>query len=302
MRDKNLTIVVLAYNSANIIEQCLINLNFDKYKVVVVDNASRDNSVEFVRKNFPKVEIIKIPKNIGYGRGNNVALEQVNTEFALVLNPDAIILEEDIEIVLEEMRKNPAVAMAGPVILGKYPLDQNEARSEIAKIEENFLASKNDYRAKLDDNFVARFLVGAALFMKVSIMKKIGFFDKEIFLYYEDNEICQRVEVNNYKNILVPSAFAFHIAGKSCGSCVRITYKKSWHQTWSKLHWMEKTQNSFSTKCEALKLSFRHFEKILLSFITFNKKRSAQNLGAFCGALAFLIGLKAFKKNDEARG
>jgi N-acetylglucosaminyl-diphospho-decaprenol L-rhamnosyltransferase len=298
----NLTIIILSYNSAHIIGECLKSLNFDKYKVVVVDNASRDNSVEFVRKNFPKVEIIKIPKNIGYGRGNNVALEQVNTEFALVLNPDAIILEKDIEIVLEEMRKNPAVAMAGPVILGKYPLDQNEARSEIAKIEENFLASKNDYRAKLDDNFVARFLVGAALFMKVSIMKKIGFFDKEIFLYYEDNEICQRVEVNNYKNILVPNAFAFHIAGKSSGSSARVTYKKSWHQTWSKLHWMEKTHNSLVAKRAGLTLLARYFAKILLSSITLNKKRLAQNLGSFFGALSFLFGLKAFNKNAESRG
>ncbi len=68
--------------------------------VLLVDNASSDNTIQIVADNFPQVKIIKLDKNIGYGRANNVALRQVETEFALILNPDAFILENDIEKIL----------------------------------------------------------------------------------------------------------------------------------------------------------------------------------------------------------
>ena len=186
----NLTIIILTYNSAKIIKSCLEVLNFEKYKVVVVDNASKDGTAEFVRQNFPQVLVQELPRNIGYGNGNNMALNQVETEFALILNPDAVIFEKDIEIVLEVMKKNLLVAMAGPVILNNFPLEQKELAEKIANMEQDLAGIKDKYYEKIDGNFSVRFLIGAALFMQVATMKKIGFFDKEIFLYYEDDEIC----------------------------------------------------------------------------------------------------------------
>ena len=129
----SLTIIVLTYNSEHIVKRCLDNLNFEKYKVVVVDNASKDGTVELVRKNFPKAEIIQLEKNGGYGRGNNVALRQVKTEFALVLNPDAVIFEKDIEIVLDEMRANQKVAIAGPIMFERDPIKLTQEMIDSAK-------------------------------------------------------------------------------------------------------------------------------------------------------------------------
>ena len=303
-QNPNLTIIILAYNSAKIIKSCLEVLNFEKYKVVVVDNASKDGTAEFIRQNFPQVLVQELPKNIGYGNGNNVALNQLTTEFALILNPDAVIFEKDIEIVLEVMKKNPLVAMAGPVVLDNFPLEQKELAEKIAHMEQDLAGIKDGHYEKIDGNFSVRFLIGAALFMQVAAMKKIGFFDKEIFLYYEDDELCGRVRANGYHNFVIPTAVAFHIGGggKSSGSSLKGTYKKSWHLTWSKLYWKYLRKGNLRAKRSAFKFILVYLVKSLVFALRFDAEKLVKNLGACAGALAFFIGLRAFDKNGNSRG
>ncbi len=300
----NLTIIILTYNSAKIIKSCLEVLNFEKYKVVVVDNASKDGTAEFVRQNFPQALVQELPKNIGYGNGNNMALNQVETEFALILNPDAVIFEKDIEIVLEVMKKNPLVAMAGPIVLDNFPLEQKELAEKIANMEQDLAGIKDKYYEKIDGNFSVRFLIGAALFMQVATMKKIGFFDKEIFLYYEDDEICGRVRANGFHNFVIPAAIAFHIGGggKSSGSSLKVIYKKSWHLTWSKLHWKYLRKGKLRAKRSAFKFTLVYLVKSLVFALRFDAEKLVKNLGACAGALAFFIGLRALDKNGNSRG
>ena len=300
----NLTIIILTYNSAKIIKSCLEVLNFEKYKVVVVDNASKDGTAEFVRQNFPQALVQELPKNIGYGNGNNMALNQVETEFALILNPDAVIFEKDIEIVLEVMKKNPLVAMAGPIVLDNFPLEQKELAEKIANMEQDLAGIKDKYYEKIDGNFSVRFLIGAALFMQVATMKKIGFFDKEFFLYYEDDEICGRVRANGFHNFVIPAAIAFHIGGggKSSGSSLKVIYKKSWHLTWSKLHWKYLRKGKLRAKRSAFKFTLVYLVKSLVFALRFDAEKLVKNLGACAGALAFFIGLRALDKNGNSRG
>ena len=104
--NKDLTIIIVTFNSSEIIEQCLCNLNAEKHNIIVVDNASKDNSCQIVREKFPQIKLIQNDKNIGYGRANNIALLQSKTDFALILNPYAFILENDIQISLKITSKN----------------------------------------------------------------------------------------------------------------------------------------------------------------------------------------------------
>ena len=298
----SLTIIVLTFNSAHIIKSCLEKLNFEKYKIIVVDNASRDNTAEFVQNNFPQAQLIKLPKNIGYGSGNNVALRQVQTEFALVLNPDAIILEKDIELVLNEMRKNPLAALAGPVVLKQYPLDQNELKKRAEEMEQDFSTIKDCYYEKIDGNFSVRFIIGAALFLKISAFKEIGFFDENFFLYYEDDEFCGRVREKRYQNIIVPNATAFHLEGKSSQISLKTIYKKGWHLSWSKMYWKKIRKGNLRAKRSAFKFVFVYFVKSLFCALKADLENFITNIGKLCGAFSFLIGLKSFKKNGSSRG
>jgi uncharacterized protein (TIGR00159 family) len=137
MSEKNkLTIIIVTYNSDAIINNCLTNISLEKNEVFVIDNNSSDKTLEIVANNFPAVKIIKNSKNIGFGRANNIGLLQITNDFALILNVDAQITEEDIEKTIEIMSKNPDIAIAGGVvhncvidenkkIISSYPCQKN---------------------------------------------------------------------------------------------------------------------------------------------------------------------------------
>lgn len=127
---KDLTVIIVTFNSSAVIEKCLNAMDAKKYDVVVVDNESKDDTRKIVQTNFPKVKLINSGGNIGYGRSNNLALRQAKTEFALILNPDAVIASEDIEASLQVFKDNPNIALANPKIfayeeqLQKYKIDK----------------------------------------------------------------------------------------------------------------------------------------------------------------------------------
>jgi len=183
--NERLTIVIVTFQSSSIIGFCLQKLNREKYEVIVVDNNSQDNTTQVAEQFLPQSNIIKLNKNSGFGRANNVGLRKVKTEYALVLNPDAFMEEKDIETVLSIMDKNHQIAIAGAVPYNCKINDTGEI--EIASTPTISLISNGS-----DFDFT-RFITGAGMFMRVEIFKKIGFFNEEFFLYCEDNEICKRV-------------------------------------------------------------------------------------------------------------
>lgn len=291
---KNLTIVILTYNSLHVIGECLSKINLLKYKIVVVDNASSDGTTTFVEKNFSNIELIKLDKNVGYGNGNNVALNAVDTEFALVLNPDAFISEENIEKVLDVMKKDELVASAGPLIFNQCQPSQAEIANRLKLIDGDVLGARKLFLKKDGDNVLVRFVVGAVLFLRTSIFKKIGFFDKNIFLFYEDDELSKRAEKNGYKNIMVLGAKALHIEGTSSKISLKTIYRRAWHfNGWSKLYWKKISKGSFAAKRSAIRLSLVYFLKTMLFLLKFDQKKIAHNFGGLCGSLAFLLGMKS---------
>lgn len=299
MTTKNLTIIILTYNSAHIVGNCLEKINFDKYEVIIVDNASKDETVNFVQQNFSQAKLIRLDKNVGYGNGNNVALKRVSTEFALILNPDAIIYEQDIELVLDIMAKDKTIASAGPVVLKqeKHKTNQESFQEWLNDVEKDLCGIKDMYYEKTGDNITVRFVSGAALFLRMSVFKKIGFFDPNIFLFYEDDEICRRAKENGYKNIVLLTARAFHVSASSSASntSLKSIYIRAWHLNgWSKLYWKKIVKGTFSAKKSSIRLTISHFAKALLSLLILDVKEAARNLGASFGAFAFLIGRKSF--------
>jgi N-acetylglucosaminyl-diphospho-decaprenol L-rhamnosyltransferase len=290
----NLTIIIVAFNSAKIIKSCLDKINFSKYQVIVVDNYSIDNTVQVVTQNFPQVKIITLDKNIGYGRGNNVALRQVETEFALVLNPDAFILEDDIEKILALMQKTPKIALAGPLLLQNYPALESDKTKQLQVVESNLLE-------KFDEYLAVKYVIGAILFLRMSVFREIGFFDENIFLYYEDDEISWRAVQSGFKAAIVPSAQGFHIGQGSSGGRLRNIYKRFWHRALSKLYWKKKQKGQLAATKSGIRLVIVFFIKSIFYTLTFNPKKAVENFASCCGSSSFLIGLEAFDKHNNPR-
>ncbi len=262
---------------------------------MVVDNASSDNTIQTVADNFPQVKIIKLDKNIGYGRANNAALGQVKTEFAMILNPDAFILEDEIGKVLSLLQITPQIALAGPLLLQNYPVLEDDQIKQLKIVESNLLERFDEYLA-------VKYIIGAILFLRMSVFKEIGFFDENIFLYYEDDEISWRTVQSGYKAAIIPSAQGFHIGQGSSGGRLRNIYKRFWHRALSKFYWKQKQKGKLAAIKSAIRLAIVFFIKSIFYTITLNPKKAVENLASACGSLSFLMGLKAFDKNDNPRG
>ena len=296
--DKELTIIVLTYYSAHLIKECLSKLDFDSYKIIVIDNSSQDNTVGIVQENFPLAEIIKLKKNIGYGNANNVALEQTNTDFALILNPDAFISKEDIEKILAVMKSNNRIALAGPLLFDTYPATPDIIETRINAINKDITGLKKFFYTKLSDHcYSGAFIAGCISFMNMKVFREIGFFDNNIFLYWEDNELSDRVVKHGYINALMTHSHGYHIAGKSSQKSLRILYLRSWHLAWSRLY-LHRTRHRFIlSKIYSIPLTLQNFVKFLVSVLILDAETTVRYLGATSGSFSFLIGLKAVKKN-----
>lgn len=292
--DQELTIIVLTYYSAHLIKECLSKLDFDSYKIIVIDNSSQDNTIRIVQENFPLAKIIKLKKNIGYGNANNIALEQTNTDFALILNPDAFISKEDIEKILAVMKSNNRIALAGPLLFHKYPATREMIEPRIDAINKDITGLKTDFYHKLsEDGYSVAFILGCISFMNIKIFREIGFFDKNIFLFFEDYELSNRVVKHGYINALMTDSQGYHITGKSSQKSLRILYLRSWHLEWSRLYWHRTRHRFILSKIYSILLTLQNFVKFLVSVLILDAEVSVRYLGSTSGSFSFLIGLKA---------
>lgn len=301
--NEEITIVILTYNSSEVIDHCLSGFKDGEFKIIIVDNKSSDRTLELVRSNYSFAKIIEIDKNIGYGRANNIALDIVETKYALILNPDAFIEKESILTVVNELNNDEKIAIAGPLVLKNYPLDKTELNELKNDINKDLSTIKDIHRKRTNNLIDVGFLTGACLFLRISVFKKIGFFDENIFMYYEDDDLCRRVNINGLKNVLIENAYAFHVGGSSSKKTLNSIFKKAWHiNGWSKLYWKKLRKGKFAAKKSSVRLVFKYLKLSLFSLVKFDLNKFLSQSGALCGSFAFLIGLSAFNSKGEGRG
>ena len=290
-----LTFIITTYNSAGVIDNCLNKINYDNYEVIIVDNNSSDKTTEIISEKYPLVNLIKNKKNYGYGRANNIGLRATTTPYALILNPDAFIFENDLEKIIAMMNKNPEIGIGAPLLLNSYPQSQSDISHELAIVNNNLIKDFGDFKA-------VKYIIGACEILRMEFFNKIGFFDEKIFLYYEDDEICHRTILNNKICAICVDAFAYHIGQGSSGTNLRGIYRRFWHRALSKFYWKEKQKGFLNSYFSALKLSFSFLVQIIFYAIIFDFKKLFQNLGSLNGTLSYMIRLSAFDKNDNPRG
>jgi N-acetylglucosaminyl-diphospho-decaprenol L-rhamnosyltransferase len=295
MHQPSLSIIITTFNSEKVIENCLNKINFDDFEVYIVDNASSDNTLSKVKNNFPLAKIIANTKNLGYSRGNNCALKIIKSDFALILNPDAFIFDEDLKKTLSLIATNPQIAILAPLLLNFYPAQNDDIAKEIAVVNGNLINIFPDFTS-------VKYVVGACMILRMEVFKKIGFFDERIFLYYEDDEISWRAIKNGYICGVKTDCYSFHIGSGSSGSSSRQIYRRFFHRALSKFYWKEKQKNFQSAYFSAIKLAISYFLQAIFYVIIFNRQKVFKYLGAFVGTLSYLLRLTAFDKNDNPRG
>ena len=183
---KDISVIIVTYNSQAVIDLCLASIPESIGDVYVVDNSSKDETCDVVKK-YRHVTLIENEKNIGFGCANNVALEKVKTRYALLLNPDACVDEKALELLQQSM--DETIAIAVPRLRKEDGSEQKPYKANVFDRE-----TKGDGEEELTGNKDVECVSGAVMLWNMPLMtKKVGFFDPDIFLFYEDDDICLRV-------------------------------------------------------------------------------------------------------------
>ncbi len=232
--NKNISVVIVSYNSKDVITQCIKSVRDFCEEIIVVDNASIDDSVKTIKQFCKKVKIIENDKNIGYGRACNLGIKTASKEYVAIVNPDTTI-KKDIFTPLIHNFIDDCVFMAAPICY--RPNDNNKIRTA------NRYLNKCEATEIDRGVYDAKFISGAFFVINRAKWMKLGGFDENIFLFYEDDEVCKNALKNGYKLIIDKKISVKHESGTGCGNSQKVYAIKDWHTEWSRLYIHKKYKN-----------------------------------------------------------
>lgn len=210
-KQPDLSVIIVSYNTEDLIGDCLQSvsvINTITKEIFVVDNASTDGSVDFIKEIFPSVHLIANKENRGFATANNQVLSLCNGRYIFFLNPDTTVMPESLERAISFMDLNPRIGLAGTKII--YP-DGTPQES----VSYRYPGEKHttDELSGLKGSIAC--VLGASMIARSEIIKEIGFFDEDFFLYGEDQDLCLRIRKSGYEIGYIDSAVVAHHGGQS---------------------------------------------------------------------------------------
>ena len=274
-----LTIIIVSFHSENIIENAIKSINRKKYKILVIDNANSLNLKRKLENKYKNITVLNSKENLGFGRSINLAIKKIKTPFSFYLSADAILKKKSLEHILDYAVKNDDWIILTPSIF-------NTPTSKINIIKKN-------YKKDIDS---INFTQGCAFFFDNKVIKKIGGFDENIFLYYEDNDFFFRCLKKN-KILVINKALVFHKGNSSVDKKFNyeIELNRNWHLMWSKFYFYKKNFSIITAYKKTLRSFFSSLIKIIYyKFI--NKKKYFIYLNRFNGLLISYMNKKSSRR------
>ncbi|HEX6790476.1 MAG TPA: glycosyltransferase [Candidatus Krumholzibacteria bacterium] len=222
------SVVIVTYNSARVIGACLDSLQADGAsglaEVIVVDNASPDESVDVVRRGYPWVTLIAGRENLGYSKGVNLGLQHARGRFVLILNPDTVVRRGVLRKLIDFVERTPDAGIVGPKLVfhdGTVQLSCRRfytlrvlllRRTPLGKLFPNARAAREHLMMDFDHNSTREvdWVLGAAMFVRREAVDNVGMMDERFFLYFEDVDWCYRMKQRGLKVYYLADAVIEH--------------------------------------------------------------------------------------------
>lgn len=211
----NISAIVVSYNGAPFIAACLESLQQSNLKlnVIVVDNASTDETQTVVRR-FKDVDLIEGQENIGFGRGCNIGISHAMREGAdyfLILNQDAKIEPDTVDILIQSMKSNPKIGIACPLQFDANgeAIDNIFLRFYLSPYATSLISDA--IRGKMQPIYAVEQAPAAAWLISATCLMEVGGFDPLFFMYGEDDDMCRRCIFHGYEIVIVAEARFSHL-------------------------------------------------------------------------------------------
>ena len=228
-------VVILNWNGKKFLQDFLPSVfasSYSNLQIIVVDNCSTDDSVQYLRnigfENYHqnaiagKKYLIQLPENYGFAKGYNLAMAEIKTEYAILLNSDVEVSADWIEPIIEIMDADPQIAAAMPKILMHAQKNLFEyagaAGGWIDKFGYPFCRGRIFGKLEEDlgqykDSAEVFWASGAAFFVRTKLFNEIGGFDADYFAHMEEIDLCWRLKKANYKIMVCPESTVWHVGG-----------------------------------------------------------------------------------------
>ena len=231
-----LSVIIVNWNVRDLLRECLRSIEAGKgglsLEIIVVDSASSDDSVAMVRSEFPSVHLIACTENVGFPRGNNLGLQEARGDYLLLLNPDTVIVDDALAVLVSYLQANPDVGVVGPQLLNLDGSVQSSRRrfptAATGFFESTWLEGlapgilRRYYALDLPDAATADvdWLTGACIMVPRSTYEAVGGMDEGYFMYSEELDWCRRIKESGRRVVYYPAAQVIHHVGKSSEQAV----------------------------------------------------------------------------------
>jgi GT2 family glycosyltransferase len=216
-----LSIVIVSYNARADLERCLTSLVSEApaidHEIIVVDNASTDDTVQTVRSRWTGIRLIEAGGNLGFSRANNIGIRQSFGELVLLLNGDTIVPAGAVDALGAVLDRRPDVAVVGPRLVdgnGKAELSFGRMISPLNEVRQKLRARGNVERLTSREREVD-WVSGACLLVRRADAEAVGLLDERYFLYTEDVDFCAAIRARGRRILFTPAAQIVHLRGRS---------------------------------------------------------------------------------------
>jgi hypothetical protein len=223
------SIVIVNFNGGEVIIDCLksifLHCSTVPFEVIVVDNASTDQSPDRITQAFPPVLLLPQSSNLGFGTANNVGVGHAQGEYLFLLNSDVVLTADILPPLLAKLNQDPRIGIVGPRLLNPDGSFQLSVSREIGLLGE-FLTLQQVWRYRnpasrdalaqiYDHDQAVEIVVGAAMVMRRSLFNQVGGFDENFFMYFEESDLCKRIRDLGHTILYTPEVSVVHLGGYS---------------------------------------------------------------------------------------
>ena len=253
--EKNITFVIVSFRSSHIIEKCIKSIN-PKIKIIIVENSNNIEIKDYLENKFLNVQVIIAKKNLGYGKGNNLGISKVDTQYAFILNPDAILEENSLEKFYKaQFFLKDDFTILAPNLLNNYGYFLN--------------SNKNINKEILEVDYVK----GFAMLINLKKIHPKDLFDENFFLFLEEIDLCKRIKQSGGKIFVIQNSKIHHLGKQASENILNIELCRNWHWMWSLFYYNYKHFGIITAYRAAIIRFFSSIFKLFFSFVFFNKKK-----------------------------
>jgi GT2 family glycosyltransferase len=290
----DISVIIVSFNTkeftTNCIESIFCQTRDISFEVILVDNASTDGTADFFR-NDDRITLICSDQNLGFGRGNNLGLEKATGDYIFFLNSDTILLNNALKLLFDFMQSDNRARQLG--VLGcllqngdgqpslsynDFPSPASEYAYLVGKLKKT-LFDKNIRCHPEDSNidfFHVNFVTGAAMFIPAKMLRKVGAFDPQFFLYYEETDLQKRIADAGYKRAVIRGPRIIHLEGGSNEERKKFSFFMLMQSTRSLHIYMRKHFHGIEY------FTFRSLMIVLRTTILFDRRFTWEQKRRFC--------------------